>query len=159
MSDLVVGLILLAGSLVVLCTCLVLIVKLLNAMLRGQVAKAIKNVINTDFQIHCTLSSQNYAENMYILPEKMDQSKTVSNKLHRVVHVWNEFPEEVVDAGTATMFKRHLGKLWRDMGQEQADFPYPFGWLAGYLAMMVGAGITFVVQSSSVFTSAITPLI
>ncbi|XP_043559929.1 sodium-dependent phosphate transport protein 2A-like isoform X6 [Chiloscyllium plagiosum] len=38
-------------------------------------------------------------------------------------------------------------------------FPYPFGWLAGYLAMMVGAGITFVVQSSSVFTSAITPLI
>ncbi|XP_043559928.1 sodium-dependent phosphate transport protein 2A-like isoform X5 [Chiloscyllium plagiosum] len=86
MSDLVVGLILLAGSLVVLCTCLVLIVKLLNAMLRGQVAKAIKNVINT-------------------------------------------------------------------------DFPYPFGWLAGYLAMMVGAGITFVVQSSSVFTSAITPLI
>ncbi|XP_067899344.1 sodium-dependent phosphate transport protein 2B-like isoform X5 [Heterodontus francisci] len=86
MSDLVVGLILLAGSLVVLCTCLVLIVKLLNGMLRGQVAKAIKKVINT-------------------------------------------------------------------------DFPYPFGWLAGYLAMVVGAGITFVVQSSSVFTSAITPLI
>ncbi|XP_062909749.1 sodium-dependent phosphate transport protein 2A-like [Mobula hypostoma] len=86
MSDLVVGLILLAGSLVVLCTCLVLIVKLLNSMLRGQVAKAIKKVINT-------------------------------------------------------------------------DFPYPFGWLAGYLAMVVGAGITFVVQSSSVFTSAITPLI
>ncbi|GCB64087.1 hypothetical protein scyTo_0000234, partial [Scyliorhinus torazame] len=86
MSDLVVGLILLAGSLVVLCTCLVLVVKLLNAMLRGQVANAIKGIINT-------------------------------------------------------------------------DFPYPFGWLAGYLAMFVGAGITFVVQSSSVFTSAITPLI
>ncbi|XP_052377712.1 sodium-dependent phosphate transport protein 2A [Oncorhynchus keta] len=39
------------------------------------------------------------------------------------------------------------------------DFPYPFGWLAGYLAILVGAGMTFVVQSSSVFTSAITPLI
>uniref|UniRef100_A0A8C2GAG9 Sodium-dependent phosphate transport protein 2A n=1 Tax=Cyprinus carpio TaxID=7962 RepID=A0A8C2GAG9_CYPCA len=40
-----------------------------------------------------------------------------------------------------------------------ADFPFPFGWLTGYLAILVGAGMTFVVQSSSVFTSAITPLI
>uniref|UniRef100_A0A673KXR5 Sodium-dependent phosphate transport protein 2A n=1 Tax=Sinocyclocheilus rhinocerous TaxID=307959 RepID=A0A673KXR5_9TELE len=39
------------------------------------------------------------------------------------------------------------------------DFPFPFGWLTGYLAILVGAGMTFVVQSSSVFTSAITPLI
>ncbi|XP_030010422.1 sodium-dependent phosphate transport protein 2A-like [Sphaeramia orbicularis] len=39
------------------------------------------------------------------------------------------------------------------------DFPYPFTWLAGYLALLVGAGMTFLVQSSSVFTSAITPLI
>ncbi|XP_039630853.1 sodium-dependent phosphate transport protein 2A [Polypterus senegalus] len=86
MSDLVVGLILLAASLVVLCTCLVLLVKLLNSVLKGQVAKVIQKVINT-------------------------------------------------------------------------DFPYPFGWLTGYMAMVVGAGMTFVVQSSSVFTSAITPLI
>uniref|UniRef100_A0A4X2KAZ1 Sodium-dependent phosphate transport protein 2B n=1 Tax=Vombatus ursinus TaxID=29139 RepID=A0A4X2KAZ1_VOMUR len=39
------------------------------------------------------------------------------------------------------------------------DFPFPFAWLAGYLAILVGAGITFLVQSSSVFTSAITPLV
>ncbi|PKU32113.1 sodium-dependent phosphate transport protein 2b [Limosa lapponica baueri] len=38
-------------------------------------------------------------------------------------------------------------------------FPFPFTWLAGYLAMLAGAGMTFVVQSSSVFTSAITPLV
>ncbi|XP_036404478.1 sodium-dependent phosphate transport protein 2A-like [Megalops cyprinoides] len=86
MSDLAVGLILLAASLVVLCSCLVLIVKLLNSLLKGQVAKAIQKIINT-------------------------------------------------------------------------DFPYPFGWLTGYLAMLLGAAMTFVVQSSSVFTSAITPLI
>ncbi|XP_061089390.1 sodium-dependent phosphate transport protein 2A-like [Conger conger] len=86
MSDLSVGLLLLACSLVVLCACLVLLVKLLNSLLKGQVAKAIQKVINT-------------------------------------------------------------------------DFPPPFGWLAGYLAMLVGAGMTFIVQSSSVFTSAITPLI
>ncbi|XP_015205122.1 sodium-dependent phosphate transport protein 2A [Lepisosteus oculatus] len=84
--DLVIGLILLAASLVVLCTCLVLLVKLLNSVLKGHVAKVIQKIINT-------------------------------------------------------------------------DFPYPFGWLTGYLAMVVGAGMTFVVQSSSVFTSAITPLI
>ncbi|MGH0118698.1 UNVERIFIED_CONTAM: hypothetical protein FKN15_027781 [Acipenser sinensis] len=86
MPDIVVGLILLAASLVVLCTCLLLLVKLLNSVLKGQVAKVIQKVINT-------------------------------------------------------------------------DFPYPFGWLTGYLAMVVGAGMTFIVQSSSVFTSAITPLI
>ncbi|KAM3867110.1 sodium-dependent phosphate transport protein 2A-like [Diretmus argenteus] len=86
LSDLAVGLILLAGSLAVLCTCLLLLVKLLNSLLKGQVAKVIQKVINT-------------------------------------------------------------------------DLPYPFGWLAGYLAMFVGAGMTFVVQSSSVFTSALTPLI
>ncbi|KAM3612371.1 uncharacterized protein V6R79_007601 [Siganus canaliculatus] len=86
LSDLTVGLILLAGSLVVLCTCLLLLVKLLNSLLEGQVAKVIHKVINT-------------------------------------------------------------------------DLAYPFGWLTGYMAMAVGAGVTFVVQSSSVFTSAMTPLV
>ncbi|XP_052393043.1 sodium-dependent phosphate transport protein 2A-like [Carassius gibelio] len=86
LSDLSVGLILLASSLLVLCTCLLLLVKFLNSLLQGQVAKAIQKIINS-------------------------------------------------------------------------DFPFPFGWLTGYLAILVGAGMTFVVQSSSVFTSAITPLI
>lgn len=40
-----------------------------------------------------------------------------------------------------------------------SDFPYPLGWLSGYLAMLMGAGMTFIIQSSSVFTSAMTPLI
>lgn len=86
LSDLAAGLILLALSLLVLCSCLILIVKLLNSMLKGQVASAIKKILNT-------------------------------------------------------------------------DFPFPFGWVTGYLAILVGAGMTFVVQSSSVFTSAITPLV
>ncbi|XP_035525823.1 sodium-dependent phosphate transport protein 2A [Morone saxatilis] len=86
LSDLTVGLILLAGSMAVLCTCLLLLVKLLNSLLKGQVAKVIHTVINTDLL-------------------------------------------------------------------------YPFGWLTGYMAMVVGAGVTFVVQSSSVFTSAMTPLV
>ncbi|KAM9856976.1 solute carrier family 34 member 2a [Aulostomus maculatus] len=86
LPDLAVGLILLALSLLVLCSCLVLIVKLLNSMLKGQVAAVIKKILNT-------------------------------------------------------------------------DFPFPFGWVTGYIAILVGAGMTFVVQSSSVFTSAITPLV
>ncbi|KAK2835897.1 hypothetical protein Q5P01_016381 [Channa striata] len=86
LPDLAVGLILLAMSLLVLCTCLILIVKLLNSMLKGQVAVVIKKVLNT-------------------------------------------------------------------------DFPFPFTWVTGYIAIMVGAGMTFIVQSSSVFTSAITPLV
>ncbi|XP_030641990.1 solute carrier family 34 member 2b [Chanos chanos] len=86
LPDFAVGLILLALSLLVLCTCLILIVKLLNSMLKGQVAVVIKKVLNT-------------------------------------------------------------------------DFPFPFAWLTGYIAIVVGAGMTFIVQSSSVFTSAITPLV
>uniref|UniRef100_A0A3Q3QY80 Sodium-dependent phosphate transport protein 2A n=1 Tax=Monopterus albus TaxID=43700 RepID=A0A3Q3QY80_MONAL len=86
LSDVAIGLILLACSLLVMCSCLILLVKLLNSLMKGQVASAINKVINT-------------------------------------------------------------------------DFPYPFSWLAGYLALVVGAGMTFLLQSSSVFTSAITPLI
>lgn len=47
LPDLAVGLILLALSLLVLCSCLVLIVKLLNSMLKGQVAGVIKKILNT----------------------------------------------------------------------------------------------------------------
>ncbi|XP_047444277.1 solute carrier family 34 member 2b [Mugil cephalus] len=86
LSDVAVGLILLALSLFVLCSCLICIVKLLNSMLKGQVALVIKKVLNT-------------------------------------------------------------------------DFPFPFSWVTGYIAILVGAGMTFIVQSSSVFTSAITPLV
>nr|XP_002121031.1 sodium-dependent phosphate transport protein 2B-like [Ciona intestinalis] len=38
-------------------------------------------------------------------------------------------------------------------------FKRPFGWVTGYLSILVGAGLTFVVQSSSVFTSILTPLV
>lgn len=53
------GLVLLAGSLVVLCTCLILLVKILNSLLKGQVAKAIQKVINTGEwdRDHCGMGS------------------------------------------------------------------------------------------------------
>ncbi|XP_068930935.1 sodium-dependent phosphate transport protein 2B-like [Petaurus breviceps papuanus] len=86
LSDWSIGLILLPFSLLALCICLILIVKVLHTMLKGQVAAVIKKTINT-------------------------------------------------------------------------DFPYPFAWLSGYFAILIGAGMTFLVQSSSVFTSAITPLV
>ncbi|XP_053328785.1 sodium-dependent phosphate transport protein 2C [Spea bombifrons] len=85
LNDVAVGFILLIASLLVLCTCLILIVKLLNSVLKGQIATIIRKIINS-------------------------------------------------------------------------DFPFPFTWLSGYLAIAVGAVMTFVVQSSSVFTAAIVPL-
>uniref|UniRef100_A0A096LVK7 Sodium-dependent phosphate transport protein 2A n=1 Tax=Poecilia formosa TaxID=48698 RepID=A0A096LVK7_POEFO len=86
LSDLAIGLILLVCSLLVLCGCLMLLVKLLNSMLKGQVSNVINKIINT-------------------------------------------------------------GK------------PPSFTWVTGYLALLAGAGMTFLVQSSSVFTSALTPLV
>ncbi|XP_072023070.1 sodium-dependent phosphate transport protein 2B-like [Amphiura filiformis] len=40
-----------------------------------------------------------------------------------------------------------------------ADFPGYAGYFTGYLAIIIGAVMTFIVQSSSIFTSAITPLV
>ncbi|XP_043198948.1 sodium-dependent phosphate transport protein 2B-like isoform X2 [Amphibalanus amphitrite] len=85
LADLYVGLILLAVSLLMLCGCLVLMVKILHTLLQGSIASVIRTTLN-------------------------------------------------------------------------ADIPY-FGWLTGYLAMLVGCGMTILVQSSSVFTSALTPLV
>ena len=86
LNDTEIGIILLVLSIILLCICLVSIVKTLHSMLRGQMAKIIKKTVN-------------------------------------------------------------------------ADFPGPFRHLTGYLAILVGAGLTMLVQSSSIFTSALTPLI
>ena len=86
LEDSMVGVILLVISIVLLCFCLVCIVKLLHSMLRGNLALIIKKTIN-------------------------------------------------------------------------ADFPGPFKYLTGYFAILVGTGMTILVQSSSIFTSALTPLV
>ncbi|XP_033625136.1 sodium-dependent phosphate transport protein 2A-like [Asterias rubens] len=86
LSERAVGGLLLLLSLIMLCTCLVLMVKLLHSCLKGRIAGIIQNTINS-------------------------------------------------------------------------DLPGPFKQFTGILAIIVGAGITFIVQSSSVFTSAMTPLV
>ena len=80
------GFILLLFSLIVLCSCLVGMVKVLNSILQGSIAKLIRKTLNS-------------------------------------------------------------------------DFPHPWSWLTGYVAMFVGMVMTILVQSSSVFTSALTPLV
>ncbi|XP_067132681.1 sodium-dependent phosphate transport protein 2B-like [Centruroides vittatus] len=84
-DDSIIGGIMLIISLVMLCSCLVLMVKLLHSMLRGQISVVIKKVINTEPR-------------------------------------------------------------------------FPFSILVGYLAILIGCGMTILVQSSSIFTSALTPL-
>ena len=39
------------------------------------------------------------------------------------------------------------------------DLGFPFSWVTGYLALLIGAGMTVIVQSSSVFTAILTPLV
>ncbi|GAB6031947.1 hypothetical protein CHUAL_010331 [Chamberlinius hualienensis] len=85
-DDIVIGAILLAISLIVLCSCLIFMVKILNSMLSGHVAMIIKRSINT-------------------------------------------------------------------------DFPGRFAFLTGYVYILVGCGMTIIVQSSSIFTSTLTPLV
>jgi len=86
MSDTAVGAIMLIISLIILCLCLVFIVKTLHSLLKGQIAIVIRKTFNS-------------------------------------------------------------------------NFPKPFGFLTGYVAILVGAGMTILVQSSSIFTSALTPIV
>jgi len=85
-ADWGVGLCLLFIAIIILCLCLVCIVKLLHSLLQGKVASLIKKFLNSDFPGCC----------------------------------------------------KHL---------------------TGYIAILLGAGLTILVQSSSIFTSAITPLV
>jgi len=80
------GTILLVASLLALCICLLLLVKILTSLLQGSLAKVVRKSIN-------------------------------------------------------------------------ADFPGKLSFLTGYVALLLGAGFTILVQSSSVFTSALTPLV
>jgi len=86
LSESLIGLLLLFLSLVMLCTCMIGMVKILNSLLGPRVKEMIQNVINADIPVR------------------------------------------------------------------------GLGWLTGYLAMLFGALITILVQSSSVFTSTLTPL-
>ena len=86
MGDGAVGIIMLIISLIMLCTCLLFIVKLLHSLLQGQMSVVIRKSLNS-------------------------------------------------------------------------DFPKPFSFLTGYVAILIGAGTTILVQSSSIFTSAMTPLV
>lgn len=40
-----------------------------------------------------------------------------------------------------------------------SDFPGPLRYLTGYVAILIGCGVTIMVQSSSIFTSSLTPLV
>ncbi|XP_060589268.1 sodium-dependent phosphate transport protein 2B-like isoform X2 [Ruditapes philippinarum] len=85
-GDTTVGIVLLVVALVILCACLILIVKTLNSMLKGKISYILKKFVN-------------------------------------------------------------------------GDFPGKLAYFTGYLAILIGTGLTILVQSSSIFTSALTPLV
>ncbi|KAJ8036095.1 Sodium-dependent phosphate transport protein 2A [Holothuria leucospilota] len=53
--------------------------------------------------------------------------------------------------------KGKIGRLTQKV--INTDLPGKFAFLTGYIAILVGAVLTFLVQSSSIFTSALTPLV
>ena len=105
MSDMAIGIVILILSLLILSTCLVLLVKVLQALLKGL------RLLSDDFK------SFNQLRNFTTGP-------------------------------IADLVRRTLN----------SDLPH-LPWLTGYVAILAGAVLTFLVQSSSVFTSTITPLV
>ncbi|VDI12133.1 solute carrier family 34 (sodium-dependent phosphate cotransporter) [Mytilus galloprovincialis] len=86
LNDHEIGAIILVGALIMLCVCLLGIVKTMNSVLKGNIRKAIRKFINY-------------------------------------------------------------------------EFPGRWSYFTGYIAILVGTGLTFLVQSSSIFTSTLTPLV
>jgi len=115
MSDTVVGIIVLVVSLVTLCTCLVLIVKVLSSVLKGMIGTS---------------------------PDSFIVSwKKLINFAYFLIFYF-------ATGQLAVVIQKTLN----------ADIPY-VPWITGYIAILVGALMTFLVQSSSVFTSSLTPLV
>ena len=56
-----------------------------------------------------------------------------------------------------SMLQGHIAVIIKKV--MNANFPGPFKYVTGYIVILVGAGLTILVQSSSIFTSAITPLV
>lgn len=56
-----------------------------------------------------------------------------------------------------SMLRGSIAKAIRKVVNE--DFPGKCSYFTGYLAILIGAGLTMLVQSSSIFTSSITPLV
>ena len=58
-GDRLAGILLLCLSLFLLCLCLVAIVKLLNSVLKGKIAKLVKKVVNAEFPGKCSYFTGN----------------------------------------------------------------------------------------------------
>ena len=83
-----------------------------------------------------------------LLVTKKKKMKNCRNKIFPVVNVNVKLWAIKISGTVAEMIKKTLN----------ADIPY-LPWLTGYLAILMGAVLTFIVQSSSVFTSTLTPLV
>ncbi|XP_060707888.1 NACHT, LRR and PYD domains-containing protein 3-like [Hemiscyllium ocellatum] len=59
-------------------------------------------------------------ENQFTLTGKrqLESMRESRRKLKRVVSMWNELPEEIVDTDATTMFQRHLGRYMNRTGLE-----------------------------------------
>ena len=80
--------------------------------------------------------------------KKRKKMMNCRNKIFPVVNVNVKLWTIKISGTVAEMIKKTLN----------ADIPY-LPWLTGYLAILMGAVLTFIVQSSSVFTSTLTPLV
>ena len=63
----------------------------------------------------------------------------------------------VIVKSLQTIFQGQISRIIKKF--VNADFPGCCGYFTGYLAILIGTGLTILVQSSSIFTSTLTPLI
>lgn len=92
------------------------------------------------------------------LQEQAGQTEAVMSEQGQLHFPGESTPKHLFPKARPVLPRPLMDPAYRGLGF-LSDFPAPFTWVTGYFAMVVGASMTFVVQSSSVFTSAITPLI
>ncbi|MGH0184325.1 UNVERIFIED_CONTAM: hypothetical protein FKN15_014466 [Acipenser sinensis] len=140
LPDLVIGLILLALSLAVLCSCLILIVKLLNTMLKGQVARVIKKILNTVMQFassprlqpsfHVSLLfysiKSGSAEKLSAQSRKVIKGAFINSKLERAFNILRRLhlppPQPPLDS---PLFRRLISRIQGFMNHQILQAPVP----------------------------------
>ena len=134
LSDSTLGFIMLVLSLLLMSVCLVLIVKTLRSLLEGM----------SNFQHLKSFKIQKLFF-IIVLFEVLQK-----NLLHKT------FLDTNIRITCFSYFSGAISRVLKNF--INSDLPY-VPWLTGYIAIIVGAVMTFAVQSSSVFTSAITPMV
>lgn len=124
-----------------------------SAVINGTVVTSLQNVTRLE-----NISVETNSEKCYCLLSYIAWSDTISGAILLFVSL---FLLVICLMGMVRLLHSMLrGPVASALKKTiNSDIPKPFSFLTGYVAIIIGAGLTMILQSSSIFTSTLTPLV